>query len=243
AIKLRRWFDKTKSDFEISKYAEGKKVKFAAATLNRKLEMQGFWKENCKSGRAFKVEIEVVREIKGITLVILFRIAKSKEMSELSLPLLLMESFLCVNDVLLAMLASVRSSVTSVERFGIRQGIARRRVLPRGLMLSLSGVVMIVVSKVILGMDVQRRISKRKLEKFVAEVMLLRMLSLKRDAVIIYGEKVVHIPYGNEMLIVKSDKGVLRLKKQMEDVLVIRDFLEVFPEELPGLPPPSQVEF
>nr|GEZ14688.1 retrovirus-related Pol polyprotein from transposon TNT 1-94 [Tanacetum cinerariifolium] len=124
------------------------------------------------------------------------------------------------------------------------QGIARRRVLPRGIMLSLSGVVMIVVSKVILGMDVQRRISKRKLEKFMAELMLLRMLSLKRDAIIIYGEKVVHIPYGNEMLIVKSDKGVSRLKeKQMEDVLVIRDFLEVFPEELPGLPPPSQVEF
>ncbi|GJW77984.1 putative reverse transcriptase domain-containing protein [Tanacetum coccineum] len=29
----------------------------------------------------------------------------------------------------------------------------------------------------------------------------------------------------------------------MEDVLVIRDFPEVFPEELPGLPPPRQVEF
>ncbi|GJW04707.1 putative reverse transcriptase domain-containing protein [Tanacetum coccineum] len=29
----------------------------------------------------------------------------------------------------------------------------------------------------------------------------------------------------------------------MEDVPVIRDFLKVFPEELPGLPPPRQVEF
>nr|GEX80075.1 putative reverse transcriptase domain-containing protein [Tanacetum cinerariifolium] len=29
----------------------------------------------------------------------------------------------------------------------------------------------------------------------------------------------------------------------MEDVPVIRDFPEVFPEELPGLPPPRQVEF
>ncbi|GKB92525.1 putative reverse transcriptase domain-containing protein [Tanacetum coccineum] len=33
AIKLRRWFDKTKSVFGISKCAEGKKVRFAAATL------------------------------------------------------------------------------------------------------------------------------------------------------------------------------------------------------------------
>nr|GEV16825.1 putative reverse transcriptase domain-containing protein [Tanacetum cinerariifolium] len=32
------------------------------------------------------------------------------------------------------------------------------------------------------------------------------------DAVIICGEKVVRIPYGNDMLIVKSDKGVSRLK-------------------------------
>nr|GEU80246.1 reverse transcriptase domain-containing protein [Tanacetum cinerariifolium] len=85
------------------------------------------------------------------------KIAKSKEMRELWLPLLLMESFLCVNDVLLAMLASVRSSVTSVERLGVRKGIAWRRVLPRGLMLSLFRLVMIVVSKVILGIDVQRR--------------------------------------------------------------------------------------
>ncbi|GJU10920.1 putative reverse transcriptase domain-containing protein [Tanacetum coccineum] len=92
------------------------------------------------------------------------------------------------------------------------------------------------------------------------------------DAVIICGEKVVHIPYGNKMLIVESNKGVSRLKgvscikvhkyvergchlflahvtenkskeKQMKDVPVIHDFPEVFPEELPGLPPPRQVEF
>ncbi|GKD70628.1 putative reverse transcriptase domain-containing protein, partial [Tanacetum coccineum] len=95
---------------------------------------------------------------------------------------------------------------------------------------------------------------------------------VKHDAVIVYGEKVIRIPYGNKMLIVKSDKGVSRLKviscikarkcvergchlflanvtknkskeKRMEDVPVIRDFPEVFPEEFPGLPPPRQVEF
>ncbi|GKD76407.1 putative reverse transcriptase domain-containing protein, partial [Tanacetum coccineum] len=95
---------------------------------------------------------------------------------------------------------------------------------------------------------------------------------VKHDAVIVCGEKVVRIPYGNKMLIVESDKGVSRLKviscikarkyvergchlflahvtenkskeKRMEDVPVIHDFPEVFPEELPGLPPPRQVEF
>nr|GEV09719.1 hypothetical protein [Tanacetum cinerariifolium] len=56
---------------------------------------------------------------------------------------------------------------------------------------------------------------------------------VKHDAVIVFGEKVVRIPYRNEMLIVNSDK----------DVYVIRDFLEVLPEELPRLPPLRQVEF
>nr|GFC22615.1 putative reverse transcriptase domain-containing protein [Tanacetum cinerariifolium] len=32
-------------------------------------------------------------------------------------------------------------------------------------------------------------------------------------------------------------------EKRLEDVHVIRDFPEVFPDELPGLPPPRQVEF
>ncbi|GKA37602.1 putative nucleotidyltransferase, ribonuclease H [Tanacetum coccineum] len=97
---------------------------------------------------------------------------------------------------------------------------------------------------------------------------------VKHDAIIVCGEKVVRIPYRNKMLIVKSNKGVSRLKviscikarkcvergchsflvlahvtekeskeKQLEDMPVICDFPEVFPEELPGLPPPRQVEF
>ncbi|GJV88163.1 putative reverse transcriptase domain-containing protein [Tanacetum coccineum] len=69
---------------------------------------------------------------------------------------------------------------------------------------------------------------------------------VKHNAVIICGEKVVRIPYGDKMLIVESDKGVSRLKVIScikAHVLVIRDFPEVFLEELPGLPPLRQVEF
>nr|GEY48145.1 putative reverse transcriptase domain-containing protein [Tanacetum cinerariifolium] len=95
---------------------------------------------------------------------------------------------------------------------------------------------------------------------------------VKHDALIVCGERVVRIPYGNKMLIVESDKGVSRLKviscikarkyvergchlflahvtgdkskeKRMKDVPVIHDFPKVFPEELPGLPLSRQVEF
>ncbi|GJS99078.1 hypothetical protein Tco_0820248 [Tanacetum coccineum] len=65
---------------------------------------------------------------------------------------------------------------------------------------------------------------------------------VKHDAVIVCGKKVVRIRYGNKMLIVKSDKGMSRLK--VISCIKARKYVErVFPEELPGLPPPRQVEF
>ncbi|GKD62456.1 putative reverse transcriptase domain-containing protein, partial [Tanacetum coccineum] len=63
---------------------------------------------------------------------------------------------------------------------------------------------------------------------------------VKHDVVIVCGEKVVRRTYGNKMLIVEGDKGVSRLKVIScikAHVPIIREFLEVFPEELPGLPP------
>ncbi|GJY44066.1 putative reverse transcriptase domain-containing protein, partial [Tanacetum coccineum] len=59
---------------------------------------------------------------------------------------------------------------------------------------------------------------------------------------IICDEKVVHIPINSETLSIrvmekKSDE------KRIEDILVVRELLEVFPEDLPGLPPIRQVEF
>ncbi|GJX65931.1 putative reverse transcriptase domain-containing protein [Tanacetum coccineum] len=92
------------------------------------------------------------------------------------------------------------------------------------------------------------------------------------DAVIICGKKEVHIPIKNRTLVVKGDRNSSRLKviscikarkyiergchlflahvtekekseKRLEDVPVICDFPEVFPDDLPGLPPSRQVEF
>ncbi|GJU76510.1 putative reverse transcriptase domain-containing protein [Tanacetum coccineum] len=65
-------------------------------------------------------------------------------------------------------------------------------------------------------------------------------------AVIVYDEKVVRIPYGGEVLIVQVTKKETEDKsedKRLEDVPTVRDFPEVFPEDLPRLPPTRQVEF
>ncbi|GJY23336.1 putative reverse transcriptase domain-containing protein [Tanacetum coccineum] len=64
----------------------------------------------------------------------------------------------------------------------------------------------------------------------------------KYHARIICDEKVVHILINGETLIIrviekKSDE------KRLEDIPLVREFLEVFPENLPGLPPVRQVEF
>ncbi|GKF00171.1 putative reverse transcriptase domain-containing protein, partial [Tanacetum coccineum] len=66
----------------------------------------------------------------------------------------------------------------------------------------------------------------------------------KYHARIICDEKVVHIPIDDESLIIRAQ--VMEKKsdeKRLEDIPIVREFLEVFLEDLPGLPPVRQVEF
>ncbi|GJS38963.1 putative reverse transcriptase domain-containing protein [Tanacetum coccineum] len=102
----------------------------------------------------------------------------------------------------------------------------------------------------------------------------------KYHAVIVCDEKLVRVPFGNEILIFRGDgsnnghesrlniisctktqKYLLKgcqvflahitakkaedksEEKRLEDVPIVRDFPEVFPEDLPGIPPVRQVEF
>ncbi|GJW54174.1 putative reverse transcriptase domain-containing protein [Tanacetum coccineum] len=65
-------------------------------------------------------------------------------------------------------------------------------------------------------------------------------------AVIVCDEKIVRIPYADAVLIVQVTKKETEDKseeKRLEDVPIVRDFLEVFLEDLPGLPPTRQVNF
>ncbi|GJY81378.1 putative reverse transcriptase domain-containing protein [Tanacetum coccineum] len=79
----------------------------------------------------------------------------------------------------------------------------------------------------------------------------------KYHAVIDCAEKIVRIPWGNETLIVHGDErhNVFLAhvttketedksgEKRLEDVPIVQDFPEVFPEEFLGLSPTRQVEF
>nr|GEZ13864.1 hypothetical protein [Tanacetum cinerariifolium] len=56
---------------------------------------------------------------------------------------------------------------------------------------------------------------------------------------VIYDEKVIHILIDGKTLIIRDDRN----EKRLEDIQVVKEFLKVLPEDLPGLPPVRQVEF
>ncbi|GJV35921.1 hypothetical protein Tco_1408398 [Tanacetum coccineum] len=58
----------------------------------------------------------------------------------------------------------------------------------------------------------------------------------KHRAKVVCYEKYIRVLYGNDILIIQGGR-------QVESIHVVRDFPEVFPEDLPGLPPTRQVEF
>nr|GEX91805.1 putative reverse transcriptase domain-containing protein [Tanacetum cinerariifolium] len=75
----------------------------------------------------------------------------------------------------------------------------------------------------------------------------------KYHVLIVCDEKVVRIPYEDEVWIIRGDDcddGITSKKtedktkeKRLEDVPIVREFLKVFTEDLPRLPPSRQVEF
>nr|GEW69200.1 hypothetical protein [Tanacetum cinerariifolium] len=77
----------------------------------------------------------------------------------------------------------------------------------------------------------------------------------KYHALIVCDEKVVLIPYGDEVLIIRGDDCDSRTQvtskkdedkseeKRLEDVPIVWEFSRIFPEDLPGLPPAREVEF
>nr|GEZ57006.1 putative reverse transcriptase domain-containing protein [Tanacetum cinerariifolium] len=82
------------------------------------------------------------------------------------------------------------------------------------------------------------------MEEFHKQISFLELA--KYHALIVCDEKVARIPYGDEVYLaqVTSKKaGDKSEEKLLEDVPIIREFSEVFPEDLPGLPPARQVEF
>ncbi|GJV45595.1 putative reverse transcriptase domain-containing protein [Tanacetum coccineum] len=69
----------------------------------------------------------------------------------------------------------------------------------------------------------------------------------KYQVVIVYAEKIVRIPYGNETLIIRGDRSNQGSETQLNIILCTKTqnymLKGLFPEDLLGLPPTRQVEF
>nr|GEV73107.1 hypothetical protein [Tanacetum cinerariifolium] len=100
--------------------------------------------------------------------------------------------------------------------------------------------------KILLRVRVSYAIELADIRVFETNTMLRGCTLANHHAVIVCDEKIMRIPYGDEVSIVQVTKKETEDKskeKRLEDVPAVWDFLMVFPEDFPGLPPTRQVEF
>nr|GEX83643.1 putative reverse transcriptase domain, ribonuclease H-like domain, retroviral aspartyl protease [Tanacetum cinerariifolium] len=225
AIELRRWFEKTKSVFKIGECAEGKKVKFVAATLGG--PALTWWKtktDNIKGDVTSSKHADLNEDV---------RMAHK-----------LMEQKLQAIDARILERKKRKweslqgGNSREVKQEEVREARGRAYAIkdaePQGLnvvtdMFLLNNHYAFVLFysssdksfvdtrfRAMLDIDLIKIGTSYEVELVDGRVAstntVLKDWLVKHDAVIVCGKKVVRIPYGNEMLIVKSDKGVSRLK-------------------------------
>ncbi|GJW41652.1 putative reverse transcriptase domain-containing protein [Tanacetum coccineum] len=158
------------------------------------------------------------------------------------------------------MLVRVRSNVTSVERLDTSQGHTRNRcpkkvkqkevgeVRARAYVIKDAELMLLLLAdRRIVSMNTVLKGCSLSLVNHIFEIDFMPIelgtfdviigmdWLVKRDAVIVCGEKVVCIPYKNKTLTVEGDKGRSLLK--VISCIKARKYVEQ------GLPPPRQVEF
>ncbi|GJZ72967.1 putative reverse transcriptase domain-containing protein [Tanacetum coccineum] len=326
AVELRRWFEKTESVFEISECAEGKKVKFAAATLEgpaltwwkTKVATMGLetvnqmpWTEMKQLMTAEFCPIEEIQrmehELWNLKVKEYDIVAYTQRFNELAL---MCPRMVAIKEVKVDVIFECTIKCHKCGKVGHKARYCKEKSVAMGAnaqpiwtcydcgeqgavgrvdgycsLLDIKpikiedsyGGRVVSTNTVLKGFTLSLvnhvfEIDLMPIELGTFDVIIGMDWLVKHDVVIVCSEKVVRIPYGNKTLIVEGDKGVSRLEviscikarkyveqgcnlflahvtkskskeKRLEDVPVIRDYPEVFPEEFPGLPPPRQVEF
>ncbi|GKB41438.1 putative reverse transcriptase domain-containing protein [Tanacetum coccineum] len=308
AVELRRWFEKTESVFEISECAEGKKVKFAAATLEG--PALTWWKTKV----ATMEEVQrIEHELWNLKVKEYDVVAYTQRFNELALmcPRMVEPERVKV-DVYIRDDDNIKGEVTSSKPADLNKAVCmahklmeqksqarderilegKKRNISKGThVLWLTATIMklpLVLNDVLLpcwsvynqvhlcgkvghkaryckeksvatGANAQpvwtcydcgeqghtrnqrlKKIKQEEVEEVRGRAYAIKDAEPKGPIDRLWRESCSYTD-GNKMLIVESDKEVERRKRL--EACVICDFPEVFPEELPGLPPPRQVEF
>nr|GEW36230.1 hypothetical protein [Tanacetum cinerariifolium] len=278
AVELRRWFEKIKSVFRISKCAEGKKIKFVAATLqvpaltwwNAKVVTMGLetvnqmpWTEMKQLIMVEPKRVKVDAYIRRLTDIINVEVTSSKPAN--------------LNEAV-RMAHKLMEQKFQARDERILEGKKRTNRCPKKVKKEEVGVVRgrayaikdaelqgpnVITGTFVLNNHYASDLFDSGSDRSFVDTRFSSMLNIdsvkirasyelgtfdviigmdwlvKHDAVIFCGEKVVRIPY--------EDK-ITRNGEEIKGKMIGRracnhNFLEVFPDDLPGLPSPRQVEF
>ncbi|GJS35364.1 putative reverse transcriptase domain-containing protein [Tanacetum coccineum] len=224
AVGLIRWFERTESVFSRSNCTEDCKVKFATGTLTE--EALSWW-----NSFAQPIRIEEAYKITWVEfkkLLIKKYCPRTEELATLC-PTMVPDSKKMIEVFIGGLPRSIEGNVTASKPQTLEEAInIAQRLMDQGCTLTL------------LNQPFEIDLMPIKLGSF--EVVIGMDWLSKYHARIICDEKVVHIPIKGETLIIRvieknSDE------KLLEDIPVVREFSEVFPEDLPGLSPVRQVGF
>ncbi|GJY54494.1 hypothetical protein Tco_0446158 [Tanacetum coccineum] len=256
AVELRRWFEKTESVFGISECVEGKKVKFSAATLqgpaltwwNAKVATMGLETVNqmpwTKMKQLMTAEFFLIEEVQRMEHELMVEPKRVK-----------------VDAYIRGLTENIKGEVTSSKPANLNEAVRMAHKLMEQKSQARD-------ERILEGK--KAKIGELQVEYYEVELADGRVVRRTRSQKRLCEKEFLYLR--NKTLTVKSDKGVSRLKviscikahkyvergyhlflahvtekkskeKQLEDVPVIRDFTEVFPNDLSGLPPPRQVEF
>ncbi|GJY41865.1 putative reverse transcriptase domain-containing protein [Tanacetum coccineum] len=283
AVELRRWFEKTKSVFEISECAEGKKVKFAAATLEG--PALTWWKTKVANMGLETINQMPWTEMKQLMITEFCLIEEIQHMEHELWNLKIQEydivaytqrfnelAFMCprmvdpervkVDAYIRVLTDNIKGEVTSSKPADLKKVVRMAHKLMEQKSQAKNEIILEGNARatVTAPTDGKFPLCERCFTRHVGQckikchkcgkvghkasrlsgtfdVIIGMDWLVKHDAVIVCGEKVIRIPYGNKTLIVEGNKGGSRLK------ILSCIKAQVFLEELPGLPPSRQVEF
>nr|GEW20192.1 hypothetical protein [Tanacetum cinerariifolium] len=226
AIELKRWFEKTKSVFGISECAEGKMVKFTVATLEG--PTLTWWKAKVK-------EYNIV--------------AYTQRFNELALmcPRMVEPKRVKVDAYIQGLTDNIKGEVTSSKSANLNEAVHMAHKLME--QKSQARDERILEGKKQKWENFQSGNSSGKI-RHKARYCKEKNVATGANALPIltcydcgFNRSFVDTRFSYMLNINPVKIGASYEEKQMEDVSVISDFPEVFPEELPGLPPSRQVEF
>ncbi|GJR38845.1 putative reverse transcriptase domain-containing protein [Tanacetum coccineum] len=250
-VELCRLFEKTEMIFEISEYAENKKVKFVAATLQGRALT--WWNSQVATlGREVANRTtwtEMKRLMTG-------EFCPPEEIQRLEYELWNLKKK--IEAYIRGLSENIKGDVTS----SIRE---LRAKCGQGTFLLIN-----LYAYVLFDSSSDRSFVNTSFSRLV-DICPVK-LDVSYEVELADGKIVYHVPYGNKTLVVEGDKGTSRLKviscikarkyiergchlflvhvtekeskeKRIENVPMICGFSEVFPYDLPGLPPLRKIEF